>query len=123
MNPHPEDDARLVDFLKQHRPVVPAATPDLEERIMAATIDKPSVIDASSPGRWQRRTRWWLPLAIATGFIAIAVYQSFLRPQPSEAELAELETFIESTWEGTVAEQPMTETEVVYPLVNEADAN
>jgi hypothetical protein len=66
---------------------------------------------------------WLLPTSIAAGLVAISGSQLFLSPQPTETELAELETFIESTWQGTVAEQPTTETEELYPLVGEGAVN
>jgi len=121
----PEDDPRLTHFVKQHRPIVPAADPTLEQRIMTLVEKMPRAISSqpSNWQRWRRRGMWLLPTSIAAGLVAISGSQLFLSPQPTETELAELETFIESTWQGTVAEQPTTETEELYPLVGEGAVN
>lgn len=120
----PDDDPQLTNFLQQHRPSVPPTPTDLEDRLMVRIMDTPLTTSSlpSKPFLWPR-SRWLLPTAIAAGLVAIVTYQRFLVPQPSEAELAELETFIESTWEGTIAEQPATETEEVYVFVDESGVN
>lgn len=118
------DNPQLTHFLRQHRPSVPPAPADLEDRLMAAVMDTPPAIPAVSPNPYFRlRSRWLWPTAIAAGLVAIVSYQRFLSPQPSEAELAELETFIESTWVETVAEQPATEAEELYVFVDESSVN
>ncbi|MDX2232172.1 MAG: hypothetical protein NW220_21230 [Leptolyngbyaceae cyanobacterium bins.349] len=129
MSPHPEDDSPLTQFLKHHAPNVPAASADLEERLLTLIEQSPQATTSLPPVRRSRpRDRrphgvWLLPTAIAAGLVAMVSYQTLLPPQPSEAELAELETFIESTWQGTLAEQPTTETEDLYPLTDDPTVN
>ncbi|MDX2244674.1 MAG: hypothetical protein NW224_28705 [Leptolyngbyaceae cyanobacterium bins.302] len=125
MKPFPEEDPRLTEFLKHHRPEPPAASAALEDRLMSLVMDAPAAIAPTPSTRHRpwRRAAWLFPSAIAAGLVAIVSYQSFLPPQPSEAELAELESFIESTWQGTLAEQPPTETEELYPLMDESRTN
>jgi len=123
MRLQPEEDRSLTDFLKQHRPPVPPAAADLEDRLMAAVMDTPVQVPTAQRQQSYRRVLWLVPSAIAAGLVAIVGYQTLVPPQPTEAELAELETFIESTWQGTLAEQPTTETEEIYPLVDEPGVN
>ncbi len=118
MSRPPADDRPLADFLQQHRPPVPPAHPDLEDRLLAAVLDTPPGVPGSVRRPMvQRRVLWVFPAAIAAGLVALVSYPTLFPPQPSEAQLAELETFIESTWQGTVAEQPDTDMEELYPLV------
>lgn len=127
MSPTPEEDPQLTQFLQQHRPITPSAPDNLEERLMATVMDTPQVV-LPMPSRSQRHYRrvlWLLPSAIAAGLVATVAYQRLMPQAPSEAQLAELETFIESTWQGTLAEQPttVTDTEELYPLVDEPGVN
>lgn len=117
MSRPPADDRPLTDFLQQHRPSVPPASPDLEDRLMTAVLDTPPVVPVPVRRPVARRVLWVFPAAIAAGLVALVSYPTLFPPQPSEAQLAELETFIESTWQDTVAEQPDTDAEELYPLV------
>lgn len=139
MSSFPEDDRSLTQFLQQHRPAVPPASAELEDRLMAevaatpqdaqavqcpAARDPDFAVGRSRVGRW----RWVAPSAIAAGLVAIAGYQAWWAPRAAEAQLAELETFIETTWHGTLAEQPTAdpatmELEVIYPLVDDPATN
>lgn len=113
MNPFPEDDRLLVEFLKRHRPVPPPAGADLEAQILN------SIESNVSPEGFQRSRRtsfgishqrkvWLIPSAIAAGVIATVVgYRTLVpAPQPSPAETAELEAFIENSWSNTVVSDP-----------------
>ncbi|EKQ68996.1 hypothetical protein OsccyDRAFT_1599 [Leptolyngbyaceae cyanobacterium JSC-12] len=129
MNSFPEDDHQLSKFLQQNRPTVPPAAADLEERILAIIEETPQ--EMATPERSRQRSRtfrhrgmWLLPSALAAGFVATVVGYQFLIPrQPTEAELAELETFIETTWQGNLAEQPTSESEELIPLLDEPLVN
>ena len=139
MSSFPEDDHSLTNFLRQHRPAGPPPPPaELEERLMALVAATPQE-PVSRPqgvgepdfavvrhGSW--RWRWVAPSAIAAGLVAIVGYQAWWAPRAAEAQLAELETFIESTWHGTLAEYPTAdqstpEFEVIYPLVDDPATN
>lgn len=99
----PEDDDRdLVSFMRQRRSQPPAAAPDLEDRIMAA-------IAQSENSNQRRSTRWyrspWLPTAIAASLVAGVVSYRTLNPaKPSPADLATLESFIETSWDGSLSD-------------------
>ncbi len=139
MSSFPDDDRSLTNFLRQHRPAIPPASAELEEHVMAlvaATPQAPEATRLRAAGepdfavvrQGARRWLWVVPSAIAAGLVAIVGYQAWWAPRAAEAQLAELETFIESTWHGTVAEQPTadqtpSELDVIYPLVDDPATN
>jgi hypothetical protein len=94
----PNDDERLVDFLRQHAGDPPPAAPKFEEQLMQAV--------ASSP-QWQRlgrRQKWILPSAIAASLLfAWTGYRVLMPPPPPDASLAE---FMENNWDSVVGEVP-----------------
>ena len=53
MTKFPDDDERLVDFLRQHASAVPPAAPNLEQQVMAAV--------AASPHLPPNRRVWFVP--------------------------------------------------------------
>ncbi len=99
MNQFPQDDKDLVDFLRQHRPQVPPAAANLEQKILQ------QLQTLSVQPRRQRSPFWLIPPMMVAGFLATVVMQRTLVPaQPSAAELASLESFIENNWQGTLSE-------------------
>ncbi|MEH2437479.1 MAG: hypothetical protein V7K25_25170 [Nostoc sp.] len=98
MTKFPKDDPDLINFLSQHCPEVPPASPDLEQQILQQVKARPQ-----APLRHYPKLRLVLP-ALAAGLVAVIVgYRALIPPQPSAAELAELETFIESNWQATAS--------------------
>ncbi|MCW5315111.1 hypothetical protein GTQ43_15220 [Nostoc sp. KVJ3] len=96
----PNDNRNLINFLSQHCPEVPPASPDLEQQILQQVKTWPQ-----SPVRHYSRPRLVLP-ALAAGLVAAIVgYRAFIPAQPSPAELATLQNFIESNWQGTVSNE------------------
>ncbi|MEH2057591.1 MAG: hypothetical protein V7K97_15785 [Nostoc sp.] len=97
----PNDDSDLINFLSQHCPEVPPASPDLEQQILQQVKTWPQ-----APLRNYSRLRLVLP-ALAAGLVAAAIvgYRALIPPQPSPAELASLETFIESNWQATASSE------------------
>ncbi len=96
----PNDDADLINFLCQHCPEVPPGSPDLEQQILQQVKTWPQ-----APLRHYSRLRLVLP-ALAAGLVAAIVgYRALIPAQPSPAELAELETFIESNWQATASSE------------------
>lgn len=114
MTPFP-DDSKLVNFLRQHRAQAPPAAPELEDQILSAVEATPehSVVPLRST-RFQQhgfprvRYRFWIvSSAVAAGLVAgIVSYRSLMPTQPSAVELANLESFIENSWYGTVTDSP-----------------
>lgn len=103
-HPHPSDphppDGDLVGFLKQHRPQVPPAPSDLEDSLMTCI----EVIESTSVRARPRHSRsgiaWLLPPAIAAAAIA-SWFVARPAPQLADAELAELEADLVSSWQMT----------------------
>jgi hypothetical protein len=140
MNRSPEDDPHLAAFLRQHKPIPPAAAADLEDQIIAHLTTEPAQFtspdappNAPSDRQWGRsgrnftrlsRSRWFVASSIAAGFVAAFVgYRSLQPPPPSEAELADLETFIEGTWQGNISSQPALATDDLFAPVQNSTAN
>jgi len=118
------DDRTLVQFLRQHRPTVPPAAVNLEDQIMAALsatdwetdreMDLSPHGERSSvpmpPGRRSRRwgqggQRWLVAgtALVASLFAAWVGQRVWVTAQaPSPEEVAELEQFMEQSWQGAV---------------------
>jgi hypothetical protein len=112
MSQFPNDDHELVDFLKQHRHHVPPADPALEEQLFAAIEVLPQQDNLIPFRRSQPRTRrsivWFVPPALAAGLLVSVVGYRLLMPaKPSATELANLQAFIESSWQGTDEDAPL----------------
>jgi hypothetical protein len=105
------EDQPLAEFLQRHRPLAPPAAPDLEQRIMQSVQATPfagntgkrsvgSVLQLTSG-----RGRLWAGVssAIAAGLALVVSLSSTLTPTPVDsAELAKLELFLQSNWNGVV---------------------
>ncbi len=108
------DDKDLVNFLRQHRPEVPPAATDLEQQILQN-------VETLHLRQWRvrardsrqtllptpRRPMWLIPSAVAASLVAAVVgYQALLPAPPNAAELAKLERFMESNWQGAISTSP-----------------
>lgn len=108
MSQFPNDDHELVDFLKQHRPQIPPADSALESQLFAAIESLPQQDELARLRRSQPRSRrsiaWFVPPTLAAGLLVSVVGYRLLMPaKPSAAELANLQAFIESNWQGTLS--------------------
>ena len=124
MNQFPNDDHKLIDFLKQHRPQMPPADAALEERLFAAiAAENPQenlVQFRRSQPRSPRNLVWFVPPALAAGLLASVVgYRTLVPTKPSAAELANLQAFMESNWQGTVSSNTTDD----VPLFNDGTTN
>jgi hypothetical protein len=96
MTHFPQEEENLVSFLRQHRPEVPTADPDLENQILQQVKSLTRIPE-------RKKRRFWLPALISTGFLAtLAGYLILVPRQPSAVELANVEDFIESSWQGAI---------------------
>lgn len=112
----PPEDAALVSFLRQYRPVPPAAPPEAEAQLMAAIAQMPHP-PQTHPGRWLGR-HWKLTGAAILAGVSVGLglgltpqWQQARSPQldnPQTAELAALEAFLENSWEGALAQSSVT---------------
>jgi len=132
----PNPDQSMRDFLRQHSPTPPAAAPALEDQLMAAIEALPPSASAISPSPLSRFSqlrilkilkRWWIvPTALAAtialawtgtwmGNWTVQTARQSTPPSLSEAELQELEIFLEETW-GLVSYEDRTITAWVENL-------
>lgn len=101
MNPPPDDDRPLTEFLKQYRALPPPASPDLEDRLMAEIESSPK---RSRPAG---QVVWLIPPAIAAGLVATLLgYRALTPAQLTATEVTTLESFIEANWRNTVTDTP-----------------
>ena len=124
MSQFPNDDHELVDFLKQHCPLTPLANPALEERLfeaIAAETQQENLIQLRrSQPRSRRNLVWFVPPALAAGLLASVVgYHALVPTKPSATELANLQAFMESNWQGTVSSNTADD----IPLFNDGTTN
>lgn len=105
------DEQKLQAFMRQHRPVPPPASPDLEEQLMQAiafnsntTVNKPinlAIAKSQKPNRV--RQRWLIPSTIAAGLLITWSSTRLLIPT-SELANASLEAFLETNWNDVIGE-------------------
>lgn len=76
----PNDDQRLVDFLRQNRPEIPPSSPDLEEKLFCAIASSPPPqLHHDSRNNISRyRQLWLVPPAIAAS-VALVWAGNYLR--------------------------------------------
>jgi len=125
MSQFPNDDRKLVAFLKQHRPQVPPADPALESRLFDAIEALPTqenlVPDRRSQLRARRSLIWLIPPTLAASLVATVIGYRMLAPaKPSAAELANLQAFMESNWRGTISSSSVDED---APLFSDGTTN
>jgi hypothetical protein len=103
MNRFPEDDERLVAFLKEYRPVPPKARSNAESQLMELVTREPP-----PPARHSHQFFWIVSSAV-TGSLLLAVggYR-WLNPSPQFANNPEeLETFVVDSWSGAMGDSPV----------------
>jgi hypothetical protein len=104
VNPPPEDDRSLVEFLQQHRALPPPEASDLEDRLLAEVEQHPLRVDRPHP---RGQLVWLLPPTIAAGLVATLLgYRAINPAQLTATETTTLESFIEANWQNTVTDSP-----------------
>ena len=86
----PHDDARLVDFLRRHRPEPPPTAPNLEAQIMAAVEPLP-------PTAGHRR-RWAWPALAASLVLMGGGWVAWRSTVPSWQTASNVDAFLVDTW-------------------------
>jgi hypothetical protein len=101
MNQPPEKPDCLVDFLRQHRPDIPPAAPQLEARILAAVAG-----DRARARRYSPRLLWLIVPSIAASLsIAFSgMKMGIFSPSPA-SDSAQIEAFMEYTWNGLLQDE------------------
>lgn len=98
---HPHDDEALKQFLRQHRPPIPPASPMVETRIMQAVEQGSTASQAICQPSNRHRRLWLVPSTIAAGLlVALASYQmvSLRQAKTATTQVANMETFLENNW-------------------------
>ncbi|WP_413167124.1 hypothetical protein ACL6C3_10540 [Capilliphycus salinus ALCB114379] len=114
MSELPTNDRALINFLKQHRPPVPEATPDLEEKILAALDSQedslqPSMSTPTPVSTGTLRSLRSIFSWIAAGLTLVSMgYRLVNTSSLTPSEQAQLEGFIESNWYGAMEETQET---------------
>ncbi|MEG4516258.1 MULTISPECIES: hypothetical protein [unclassified Microcoleus] len=119
---NPSSDQELVNFLKQHRPNIPEAAPDLELKILAAIeSNQASVFHENHRQKTRARasaksdyrlkissvSKWALSSAIAATLLVFwSSYRAFETAQLPDKETAQLEAFLVTNWEGVLHDSP-----------------
>lgn len=107
MNQPPEKPDCLVDFLRQHRPDIPPASPQLEQRILATVAG-----DRSTARRYSPRTLWLIVPSIAASLSLTfwGIKPWIFSPFPAR-DLAQIEAFMESAWNGLLQDEMLESSE------------
>ncbi|MEG4531549.1 hypothetical protein [Microcoleus sp. D2_18a_D3] len=119
---NPSSDQELVSFLKQHRPSIPEAAPDLEQKILAAIEsnqasvfhetyrDKTRLSGSAKSGdrlKISSVSKWVFSSAIAASLLFFwSGYRPFKTAQLPDKETAQLEAFLVTNWEGVLHDSP-----------------
>jgi hypothetical protein len=95
MNNLPDEDANLVNFLRQNRSIAPPEQPELEDRLMLEIDTLPT------PAPQQHKSDRWRYLVggigiLVTGLLGLTTLQIFNSPEPSMAELDGLNLYLEA---------------------------
>lgn len=110
MSQLPNDDQRLINFLKQYHPSTPEPVANLEEQIMAA-LDQ-DLVQESSPPRHSRRVMRafkWVFSFMAAGLTLLWIGDRLSQPSSLTAiEQSQLEGFIQSNWNEVMGETQET---------------
>lgn len=118
-NLHNDDDRKLINFLRQNRPVAPSSpnSLDLEQKLMTA-IAKDSHREHSS----SLHLIWAIPSAITTGFLLTSVGLNLKTPQMT-IESEELEKFLVDNWQDTLSDKSVVtiqeESDWLLPTVSQ----
>jgi hypothetical protein len=100
------DDERLIEFLRQYRPEVPPAKPNLEQQILQSLETAPP--SARPSLRIIKPTIAKLATGMAAGMLLVLGGYRLLTP--AFVDTASLETFMVNNWDGIIGEIPETST-------------
>jgi hypothetical protein len=106
MNNLSDEDAKLINFLRQNQSIAPPEISELEDRLMSSIDELPDL------DRQNRSRSWWRYLAsgigiVVTGVIGATTFQIFNPPEPSIAELDGLNLFLDAHITGLASDLEM----------------
>jgi hypothetical protein len=95
MKDSPDEETNLTNFLRQHRSIAPAESTGLEDRLMMEIDALPTHQQQSIKHDWRRYLIGGVGLII-TGIAGITILPLINPPEPSIAELDQLNLFLEA---------------------------
>ncbi|MBW4439718.1 MAG: hypothetical protein KME10_00505 [Plectolyngbya sp. WJT66-NPBG17] len=110
MNPFPEDDEDLTEFLRHHRSSPPAASRDLEDRIIQSLPKRSSI----------SRPIILFTAGIAASLIGVIFAQPVRSPS---VDATTLEAYMESNWSTVVEGASVSDTNSDYLALVESTTN
>jgi hypothetical protein len=94
MNNFPDEDPKLLNFLRQNRSIAPLESPNLEDRLMSE-IDFIPIKKSKGRHTWRRYIAGGVGI-MATGILGIGIDRLMNPPEPSMAQLQQLNLFLEA---------------------------
>jgi hypothetical protein len=95
MNNLPDEDPKLLNFLRKNRSIIPPAPPEREDRLMAEIDLLPNEHQQSVSRSWWRYIIGGIGI-VATGVVGFTIHQIVSPPEPSLAELHQIELYLEA---------------------------
>jgi hypothetical protein len=120
MNNRPDQDINLTNFLRQNRSIAPPELPESEYRLISQIDLISSEKTTKVSHSWQRYIVGGIGLIIM-GLVGPIVFQSLNPPEPSIAELNQLNLFLEANLPNLV-NQPDIDTED-HEILGDIDAD
>jgi hypothetical protein len=95
MNKSPDQDVKLTNFLRQNRSIAQPEQPELEDHLMSQIDLLPSQKQRKIFHSWPRAIVGGIGL-IVTGVVGMTIFQIMNPPEPSTAELDQLNLYLEA---------------------------
>jgi hypothetical protein len=95
MNDFSDEDPKLRNFLRQHRSIIPPVSPESEDRLMAEIDLLPIESNPKVSHRWWRYIGGGIGI-ILTGVVGATMHQLMNPPEPSLADLQQLNLYLEA---------------------------
>ena len=112
MTKFPDDDRKLVEFLRKYQPTAPSETNNPETQLMKSIAKQPMPLPRKQWGKQSKRLLWILPpMLAATGFL----FWSSTPPLSPSVNIAsdteELDNFLVNSWQDSLGDNPNNTTE------------
>jgi hypothetical protein len=107
MTKFPDDDQKLVEFLRKYQPEAPSETNNPETQLMKLIAKQPRPLPGKWWGKKSKRLLWLLPpMLAATGFLFWS-NPPLLSPSANIAnDTEELDSFLVNSWQDSLDENP-----------------
>jgi hypothetical protein len=106
MNNLPDEDAKLINFLRQNQSIAPPEISESEDRLMSKIDELPTQYHQKRLHSWWKYLAGGIGMAIA-GVIGVTTFQILNPPEPSIAELDGLNLFLDAHITGLAGDLEM----------------